>query len=134
MMNRIYELGSKNHWSSAEYSLAVRLVDEASPMVLHSVGKRSLLLSKEMTHWIYIYGLAFEPVLNSQGSPELIAQWGNLVANRGILGCYLQTVGHPLLPRIQSLYVIIPGARPRNASLLPRNNSYLPPFYPRIPD
>ena len=31
----------------------------------------------------------------SQGSPELIAKYGSLISNRGILGCYLQTeLGH----------------------------------------
>lgn len=31
----------------------------------------------------------------SQGSPELIAKYGALIAHRGILGCYLQTeLGH----------------------------------------
>lgn len=39
--------------------------------------------------------LAFEPVINSQGSQELKAQFGPLVKHRGILGCYLQTeLGH----------------------------------------
>jgi acyl-CoA oxidase len=39
--------------------------------------------------------IAFEPVLLSQGSPTLIAKYGQLIATRGILGCYLQTeLGH----------------------------------------
>lgn len=39
--------------------------------------------------------LAFEPVVFSQGSPELIAKYGQLIKTRGILGCYLQTeLGH----------------------------------------
>ena len=38
---------------------------------------------------------AFEPVILSQGSPSLIDEYGPLIANRGILGCYLQTeLGH----------------------------------------
>jgi acyl-CoA oxidase len=38
---------------------------------------------------------AFEPVILSQGSPSLIAEYGQLIAHRGILGCYLQTeLGH----------------------------------------
>ena len=34
---------------------------------------------------------AFEPVLLSQGSPEFLAKYGDLITNKGILGCYLQT-------------------------------------------
>ncbi|OBZ74786.1 Peroxisomal acyl-coenzyme A oxidase 1 [Grifola frondosa] len=75
MANRIYELRELHKWSAKETSLAFDLIDEPVPMTLHNI--------------------AFEPVVMSQGSPELIAKYGALVANRGILGCYLQTeLGH----------------------------------------
>ncbi|KAH8114984.1 acyl-CoA dehydrogenase/oxidase, partial [Phellopilus nigrolimitatus] len=38
---------------------------------------------------------AFEPVVFSQGSPEFVDKFGQLIARRGIIGCYLQTeLGH----------------------------------------
>ncbi|KZT21336.1 acyl-CoA oxidase [Neolentinus lepideus HHB14362 ss-1] len=75
MTKRLYELKDQHSWSDAETSVAIGLIDEPIPTLLHL--------------------LAFEPVFFSQASPDLIARYGALVQSRGILGCYLQTeLGH----------------------------------------
>ncbi|KAF5376636.1 hypothetical protein D9615_007859 [Tricholomella constricta] len=75
MTNRIYELQEIHRWTNEETSLAIASLDEALPIALHNI--------------------AFQPVFFSQGSPSLIANYGPLIATRGILGCYLQTeLGH----------------------------------------
>ena len=39
--------------------------------------------------------IAFEPVVKTQGGPEIAANFGKLINNIGIFGCYLQTeLGH----------------------------------------
>lgn len=57
--------------------------------------------------------LAFEPVLNLQGSPELLSKYGALVASKGILGCYLQTeLGHGTnVSRLETTATYIPETR-----------------------
>ncbi|TFK48180.1 acyl-CoA oxidase [Heliocybe sulcata] len=75
MTRRIYELKDQHHWSDTETRVALGLIDEPIPISLHL--------------------LAFEPVFFSQASQELIAQYGLLIQQRGIVGCYLQTeLGH----------------------------------------
>ncbi|KAH9886690.1 acyl-CoA oxidase [Cubamyces lactineus] len=75
MTKRLFELKDQHGWTSEEVNLAVKLIDEPLPIVLHNA--------------------AFEPVISSQGSPELKKQFGELIAQRGIIGCYLQTeLGH----------------------------------------
>ncbi|EMD34949.1 hypothetical protein CERSUDRAFT_116474 [Gelatoporia subvermispora B] len=75
MASRAYELKEIHHWSDAEAARVIKLIDEPIPMTLHAV--------------------AFEPVINLQGSPEFLRTWGKVIAQRGILGCYLQTeLGH----------------------------------------
>lgn len=53
---------------------------------------------------------AFEPVVLSQGSPELLNEFGHLIRNRGILGCYLQTeLGHGTnVQRIETTATYLP--------------------------
>lgn len=92
MTNRIYELKDAHGWSQHETDIAVSLMDEQVPMTLHSVGEYSVI---DYLFLIYPFcpGLqAFEPVFMLQASPSLIARYGKLIASRGILGCYLQTV------------------------------------------
>ncbi|KII94224.1 hypothetical protein PLICRDRAFT_420565 [Plicaturopsis crispa FD-325 SS-3] len=73
--NHVDELKVQGALSSEDARLAFEFLDEQIPIFLH--------LS------------AFEPVFNLQGSPELISQFSDLIATRGILGCYLQTeLGH----------------------------------------
>ncbi|KAI0772371.1 peroxisomal oxidase [Trametes elegans] len=75
MAKRVFELKDQYGWSSGEVLLAFRLIDEPLPMLLHNA--------------------AFEPVIESQGGPALKEKVGQLVAHRGIIGCYLQTeLGH----------------------------------------
>ncbi|KAI0659517.1 peroxisomal oxidase [Cubamyces menziesii] len=75
MTKRLFELKDQHDWTSDEVNLAVKLIDEPLPIVLHNA--------------------AFEPVVSSQGSPEIKKQFGELIAQRGIIGCYLQTeLGH----------------------------------------
>ncbi|KIM82062.1 hypothetical protein PILCRDRAFT_820972 [Piloderma croceum F 1598] len=75
MTSRIFELQEQQKLSAHESAIAVMLLDESVPMNLHAI--------------------AFEPVFRLQGSKYLIERYGKLIANRGILGCYLQTeLGH----------------------------------------
>ncbi|TFK85181.1 acyl-CoA oxidase [Polyporus arcularius HHB13444] len=75
MTNRLHELQELHNWSADEASIAFRLIDEPLPIQLHMA--------------------AFEPVIRTQGAPELRQKFGELIAQRGILGCYLQTeLGH----------------------------------------
>ncbi|TBU22641.1 peroxisomal oxidase [Dichomitus squalens] len=75
MTNRLHELQEQHKWSAEDANLAFRILDEPLPIQLHTA--------------------AFEPVIRSQGGPTLNAQYGALIAHRGILGCYLQTeLGH----------------------------------------
>ncbi|RPD77314.1 acyl-CoA oxidase [Lentinus tigrinus ALCF2SS1-7] len=75
MTNRLHELQEIHHWSPEEVNIAFKLVDEPLPINLHMA--------------------AFEPVIRTQGSPELKQKYSELIAQRGILGCYLQTeLGH----------------------------------------
>ncbi|KAI0742970.1 acyl-CoA oxidase [Daedaleopsis nitida] len=71
IMNRLHELGELHHWSHEESNMAFKILDEGVPIALHMA--------------------AFEPVIRSQGSPELKEKYSELIAQRGILGCYLQT-------------------------------------------
>ncbi|KAI0651075.1 acyl-CoA oxidase [Trametes meyenii] len=75
MAKRIYELKDIHNWSTGDVAFAFKVIDEPLPMILHNA--------------------AFEPVVQSQGHPELKEEIGELIAQRGILGCYLQTeLGH----------------------------------------
>ncbi|KAM5540990.1 hypothetical protein V8D89_005301 [Ganoderma adspersum] len=75
MTNRVHELTERHQWSPEDAVLAFKILDEPLPIQLHMA--------------------AFEPILKSQGSPELHAKYGALIVHRGILGCYLQTeLGH----------------------------------------
>ncbi|KAL1943321.1 hypothetical protein VTO73DRAFT_4396 [Trametes versicolor] len=75
MTKRLYELADQHGWSDEEAKLAVRVVDEPLPIMLHNA--------------------AFEPVVRSQGSSELNKHYDELKARHGIIGCYLQTeLGH----------------------------------------
>ncbi|KAF5353255.1 hypothetical protein D9756_008030 [Leucocoprinus leucothites] len=75
LTNRIYELQNIHNWSQQEATLAINSLDENLSIGLHNV--------------------AFQPILMSQGSPEILRDFGPLITNRGIFGCYLQTeLGH----------------------------------------
>ncbi|KAJ7493615.1 peroxisomal oxidase [Mycena latifolia] len=91
--NRIYALQEMHKWSPEEANIAISVVDESLPINLHNV--------------------AFEPVFRLQASPELFSKYAVLIANRGILGCYLQTeLGHGTnVGRLETTATYIPETR-----------------------
>ncbi|KAF4588698.1 hypothetical protein EYR40_010251 [Pleurotus pulmonarius] len=75
LTDRLFELQEHHAWTAEELNLALSAVDEPLSINLHMV--------------------AFEPVFRMQASPTLLGKYANLIASRGILGCYLQTeLGH----------------------------------------
>ncbi|GBE86858.1 Acyl-coenzyme A oxidase 3 [Sparassis crispa] len=75
MTHRVFELQEVHKWSDADAAWVIRNMDEDVAMVL-DVG-------------------VFEPVVKNQGSQKLLETYGELIANKGIIGCYLQTeLGH----------------------------------------
>ena len=83
MTNRLHELQELHHWSAEEASVAFKLIDEPMPIGLHMAGLSVIILDGTCA---LIASLAFEPVIRTQGSPELKQQYGELIAQRGILG------------------------------------------------
>ncbi|KAL1739044.1 hypothetical protein HDZ31DRAFT_69351 [Schizophyllum fasciatum] len=71
MTRRLHELQDELGWTDDDMRLSLSVLDETLPLTLHFQ--------------------AFEPVFNLQAGPELRAEYTRLIANRGILGCYLQT-------------------------------------------
>ncbi|KAK7684475.1 hypothetical protein QCA50_012422 [Cerrena zonata] len=75
LVNELQSMKEHHAWSPSQYTKASNLLDEPIAMDLHET--------------------AFAPVFLAQGSPELLAKYSDLIVNRGILGCYLQTeLGH----------------------------------------
>ncbi|KAG2354563.1 peroxisomal oxidase [Suillus spraguei] len=75
IIDRLDELRRMHSWSQAEYSTASSLLSEVMSITLHDA--------------------AFQPVLLGQGSPALMENYWDLVYEKGIQGCYLQTeLGH----------------------------------------
>ncbi|KAJ7918317.1 peroxisomal oxidase [Mycena leptocephala] len=66
LANRLYELQQIHDWSTEDANVALSVVDEG-------------------------LSIAFEPVFRLQASPELFSQYAELIATKGIIGCYLQT-------------------------------------------
>ncbi|TEB33934.1 acyl-CoA oxidase [Coprinellus micaceus] len=93
LTNRVYELEEQHGWTQRDTSMAIAALDEQLPIGLHNI--------------------AFQPVFNLQGSPELVSKYGALVASRGILGCYLQTeLGHGTnVGRLETTATYIPSTR-----------------------
>ncbi|KAI0758856.1 acyl-CoA oxidase [Fomes fomentarius] len=91
--NRLHELKEVHQWSTEEATIAFKLVDEPVPDSLHAV--------------------AFEPVIRTQGSPELKQKYTDLMAHRGIIGCYLQTeLGHGTnVASLETTATYIPSSR-----------------------
>lgn len=58
----------------------------------------------------HVISAAFEPVVLSQGSPEILEKYGELIATRGILGCYMQTeLGHGTnVARLETTATFVP--------------------------
>ncbi|KAI6019262.1 acyl-CoA dehydrogenase/oxidase C-terminal [Pisolithus microcarpus] len=73
--NRLVELQRVHGWSKQERGQAAFILSEVLPITSHDV--------------------AFEPVFLGQASPAMMSEYWDLVSNKGIQGCYLQTeLGH----------------------------------------
>ena len=89
MTKRVYELQEHHSWSAEEAAVAFRIIDEPLPIFLHASGE-----SLRHTFVAPVQNIvfeAFEPVIRSQGSPELKREYGEVIAKRGIHGyvcCY----------------------------------------------
>ena len=83
MTNRLHELQELHHWSAEEASVAFKLIDEPLPIGLHMAGLSVFILGVTCA---LTPPLAFEPVIRTQGSAELKQKYGELIAQRGILG------------------------------------------------
>lgn len=72
---RLVELQRIHAWTKEEMQQAAFILSEELPIRLHDI--------------------AFEPVFISQASPAMMHKYWDLVSNKGIQGCYLQTeLGH----------------------------------------
>lgn len=90
IINRLTELRRIHGWSQEEYNTASSLLSEVVSITLHDV--------------------AFQPVFLGQGSPALMESYWDLVHEKGIQGCYLQTeLGHGTnVARLETTSTYIP--------------------------
>lgn len=90
IINRLTELRQIHGWSQEEYNTASSLLSEVISIALHDV--------------------AFQPVFLGQGSPALMENYWDLVHEKGIQGCYLQTeLGHGTnVARLETTSTYIP--------------------------
>ncbi|KAK7024780.1 acyl-coenzyme A oxidase [Favolaschia claudopus] len=71
LTNRLYELKEIHKWSREDEGTALSVLDDSLPISMSN--------------------FPFEPVFRLQASPELLAKYDQLIAHKGIIGCYLQT-------------------------------------------
>jgi acyl-CoA oxidase len=90
IINRMDELRGIHNWSEEEYATASSLLSETISITLHD--------------------RAFQPVFLGQGSPALMENYWDLVYEKGIQGCYLQTeLGHGTnVSRLETTSTYIP--------------------------
>ncbi|KAG2344190.1 peroxisomal oxidase [Suillus weaverae] len=90
IINRLDELRWIHSWSEEEYTTASSLLSEVTSIALHD--------------------MAFQPVFLGQGSPALMENYWDLVYEKGIQGCYLQTeLGHGTnVARLETTSTYIP--------------------------
>lgn len=90
IVNRLTELQRIHGWSQEEYNTASSLLSEVVSIQLHDV--------------------AFQPVFLGQGSPALMENYWDLVHEKGIQGCYMQTeLGHGTnVARLETTSTYIP--------------------------
>ncbi|KAF7343923.1 Acyl-coenzyme A oxidase [Mycena venus] len=93
LTKRLYELQEIQGWSEEDITVALSVVDEGLSIGLHNV--------------------AFEPVFRIQASPELFSKYSELIANKGIVGCYLQTeLAHGTnVSRLETTATYLPDTR-----------------------
>lgn len=84
MTKRLYELADQHGWSDEEAKLAVRVIDEPLPIMLHNAGRSSC--EGQTCSTSNTARIAFEPVVRSQGSSELNKHYDELKARHGIIG------------------------------------------------
>lgn len=90
IINRLDELHRIHNWSKEEYTTASSLLSEVTSITLHDA--------------------AFQPVFLGQGSSALMENYWDLVYEKGIQGCYLQTeLGHGTnVARLETTSTYIP--------------------------
>ncbi|KAG2119395.1 acyl-CoA dehydrogenase/oxidase C-terminal [Suillus clintonianus] len=90
IINRLDELRRIHSWSEEEYTTATSLLSEVLSTALHDA--------------------AFQPVFLGQGSSSLMENYWDLVYEKGIQGCYLQTeLGHGTnVARLETTSTYIP--------------------------
>ncbi|KAG1844706.1 peroxisomal oxidase [Suillus subluteus] len=90
IINRLDELRRMHNWSEEEYNTASSLLSETTSTTLHD--------------------RAFQPIFVGQGSPALMDNYWDLVYEKGIQGCYLQTeLGHGTnVARLETTSTYIP--------------------------
>jgi acyl-CoA oxidase len=90
IINRLDELCRMHSWSEKEYTTALSLLSEVMSIALHDA--------------------AFQPVFLGQGSQALMENYWDLVSEKGIQGCYLQTeLGHGTnVARLETTSMYIP--------------------------
>ncbi|KAJ8582444.1 acyl-CoA dehydrogenase NM domain-like protein, partial [Rhizopogon salebrosus TDB-379] len=106
MTNRLDELRRIHRWSDEEYNTATFLLSENMPSTLHDIGMVLCPFADQaLTNHI-----AFQPIFLGQGSPALMENYWDLVYEKGIQGCYMQTeLGHGTnLARLETTSTYIP--------------------------
>ncbi|KAJ7257516.1 peroxisomal oxidase [Mycena haematopus] len=93
LTNRLYELQQIHNWSAEDTNVAFSVLDEDLSIGLHNV--------------------AFEPVFRLQASPALLSKYAELIAHKGIIGCYLQTeLAHGTnVARLETTATYLPSTR-----------------------
>lgn len=85
MVHRLHELQDAKAWTTAQFRKAITLLDEPHPYTLHLVGECPRT-NAGVTRGLMSSIIAFEPVFRAQASPELLQEYGDLIANTGIIG------------------------------------------------
>ncbi|KAG9308651.1 acyl-CoA dehydrogenase/oxidase C-terminal [Chiua virens] len=90
---RLMELRRLHGWTSEQTAQAMSILSESLPVYLHDI--------------------AFEPVFIGQGSVDLMDEYWELVRNKGIHGCYLQTeLGHGTnVARLETTATYLPDTK-----------------------
>lgn len=84
LVNELQCMKERHEWSQSQYAKACQLLDEPIAMDLHETGKYLRSLHTDASNCIPFS--AFAPVFLAQASPVLLAKYGDLITNRGILG------------------------------------------------
>ena len=80
---RVHELQDEYGWTKAQVLKALGVFGEPTSYNLHFMGRYSLNIILGPLRQLDV---AFEPVMRSQASDELLAEYGDLIEHRGIIG------------------------------------------------